>query len=607
MENIGTLRDFLGSAEEYTSKFASFTNESYDNTVESRNNTPSPYHMKFRKMHNYNFSLLKNNYHIALADKTKESSQPTLVKPKIKTCSLTDNKSSITTRPQTYTPDYSRVKSKVNSIRKQNEKNYSKPKASFYDKVRNEILLKKGQIILRTMNQTMRSDEKEVSINKPKSDAGFIRLAERMKRIKNEPKIFSQKKNSQDLSIVVQKSNYAKKKNAMISQTKWLKNHGSLDKQSFSPIAKQIMEMLDPLGYNEICVNEFISFLIEIGLPLPVKAIKYAIKLVLRIKDNKNKTLKEEHILALCRGDKRSCHILMIINQEIAKNFNKSIDDVTSVDQEGIICSWWKNFGCSEKKIVQCIFVYDFLVKMTMFAEACDARKFVLDVCKDGGFLDYTQFRSLFARALIKHLLNNINKKFTEEDWENPYFTYSYKLCQLKKQLILAGIKYPIPNISSEEGTLVLRAIESMEFFFNGPKKKVTYEEFKKIWLNDTGITLDTKNIERSDFTTFNSQKKLAVFYTNPEKISLFDDEFYREELQNTLRINAIKTEKKQLLDKVKKSNLGYLLYEKLARGAIFKSVYKRILKPINKDEVRCANQTVILDNFQKIINTIIE
>jgi hypothetical protein len=145
MENIGSLRDFLGSAEEYTSKLFALTNTSYVNTAESRNNTPSPCYMNFRKSYDSRFSPLKMSYHAAIIGKTIENPQPTPIESKIRNNSLTDNKSALTTRPQSCIPDYSRVKSRVkhiqiSSIRERDEKNNSKPKVSLRDKVRNEIL-----------------------------------------------------------------------------------------------------------------------------------------------------------------------------------------------------------------------------------------------------------------------------------------------------------------------------------------------------------------------------------------------------------------------------------------------------------------------------------
>ncbi|OMJ86497.1 hypothetical protein SteCoe_11991 [Stentor coeruleus] len=232
MENIGSLMDFLGPADEYTLRLLTLTNTSYVNTAESRNNTPSPCYINFRKSYDSRYSPIKTSYHGGIAGKTLDIPQPIEMKSKIRKNSLTDNKSSITTRPQSCIPDYSRVKSRISSIRERDEKNDSKPKVSLRDKVRNEILLKKDQIILRTMNKTLRSDEKAISVSKPESDAGFIRLAERMKNIKYEPKDFPQQKKPQNSSNVVQKSHYAKKKVAMISQAKWLKTHGNINKQN---------------------------------------------------------------------------------------------------------------------------------------------------------------------------------------------------------------------------------------------------------------------------------------------------------------------------------------------------------------------------------------
>ena len=58
-------------------------------------------------------------------------------------------------------------------------------------------------------------------------------------------------------------------------------------------------------------------------------------------------------------------------------------------------------------------------------------------------------------------------------------YSYAYKLCQLKRQMILAGIQYPIQNISIEEGEILIKAIKEFAKYKGEDEVKITYEDFK--------------------------------------------------------------------------------------------------------------------------------
>lgn len=450
------------------------------------------------------------------------------------------------------------------------------------------------------MNKALRSDEKQLSAYNHESDAGFIRLSEQIRNPKTSTKEPQKHIKTRAPSNAPQKSSDASIRNIMISQSKWLKSHGNDDNSSMS-IAKQIMLMLDSPNSNEIQAEDFVSFLIEIGLPVPIKGLIETLKSLLHVKNIKSKNIKEEHISALCRSDKKNSHILKIINQETAKSHNKSLNQITSAEQLEVISTWWKKLNESGSKIVSFGIVCDFLVQICMFADFSEARKFVAGTCKDGEFMDKYQFQMIFTKALIKHTLMNINKKFTYEDWNNPSLSYAYKLCQLKRQLILAGIKYPIPNISKEDGELVLKAVESMEKLTFGCVKKVNYEDFKAAWLKNTGLSLDTASPDRvTPLETIESQDELAVYHPkNKEscRIGEFDDED---------KSSSVKDENKILRENLKGNSIGFLLFGDVERRARAKEYTKnRSFRPVNKDELRWAKQTVLLDDFRKIINTI--
>lgn len=458
------------------------------------------------------------------------------------------------------------------------------------------------------MNKTTRKYEKQDPSNNKETETAFLRLAEHINNGSSPIKEPSKLIRIQGSSNVVQKSSFATIKNMKISQSKWLKSHCINFTQNSIPITKQIISMLDPHSFNEVPAEDFISFLIEIGTPVSIKSITHIIRSLLKAKDLKNKFIREDHVSILCKTDKLQDRILKIINQEIIKTNNKSLEDITSADQNLLIDSWWKDLDTTSSKIVSCNHICDFLVKTKMFSEYIDAKKYIGNICKSkGGFMDYSQFRMIFALVLIKYVLLNINKKFTEEDWNDPAVSYAFKLCQLKRKLILAGIKFPIPKISAEEGELVLKALENVGVANGEQKKKMSFDDFKEMWVKNTGICVENSYPEL-DFPlkTIESQPELAIFYAKSDK-NTTNDEASQDQTGSKQRKNPYEESSNLLRDKIQQSTLGFLLFGDIERRASKNQKPKDIKKITTEVEAKQIKQKTLYSDFQKVVNTITE
>ena len=97
--------------------------------------------------------------------------------------------------------------------------------------------------------------------------------------------------------------------------------------------------MLDPQDTGNIPFNIFFDFLIEIGVPLKPKIVKFTLAKLLKTENVCNKVIKEEHISNLCRGDNRSNQILNVLNRIISRTSNKSFEEVTSAEHKLLINS----------------------------------------------------------------------------------------------------------------------------------------------------------------------------------------------------------------------------------------------------------------------------
>lgn len=357
------------------------------------------------------------------------------------------------------------------------------------------------------MTASLRSDEKAVTNARPETDASFQRQVNKILNNNTTQEITPRPQIIQKTKGVIQKKSEAFLRSFKISQSQWLKKRGFMDPKESNTSSKEIFAMLDTNKVGEIPAEEFLDFLVEIGIPIDRSMAKKVILSTLKQKTIKNLFITQENVNSLCKSDKRSDLMLKVFQEKLGKNF-KTLDVVE------LIKKWWSELGV---KVLGINVICEFLVKYEIFPDFFEAKKYLAKVNQNENFMVFRQFLSIFAKIIVKHYLITINKKFTEEDWSDTGHSLAFKLCQLKKQLILAGIKYPVAQISYEEGLQALKAIENLDKF--KLKKKFNFDEFKLNWYNLTGFTLDNQVPAKQDNSKKKVERPLSVFYSceNPK------------------------------------------------------------------------------------------
>ena len=366
------------------------------------------------------------------------------------------------------------------------------------------------------MTSSLRTDEKAVTNTRQETDASFQRQVHNILNNTSPQNITPKPQILQKTKRVIQKKSEAFLQNLKISQSKWLKKRGFIDPKESNISSKEIFAMLDTNKVGEIPAEEFLDFLIEIGIPVDRNMAKEVILSTLKEKTIKNLLITQENVNSLCKSDKRSDLMLKVFQEKLGKNF-KTLDVVE------LIKKWWNELGV---KVLGINEICEFLVKNEIFPDFFEAKKYLTKVNRNENFMIFRQFLSIFAKMIVKHYLITINKKFSEEDWSDTGHSLAFKLSQLKKQLILAGIKYPVDKISYEEGLQALKAIENLDKF--KLKKKFNLDEFKLNWYNLTGFTLDNQIPSKQEKPNKKVEKPLSVFY------SCEDPEMYKETEQSS-------------------------------------------------------------------------
>lgn len=345
---------------------------------------------------------------------------------------------------------------------------------------------------MRTIKKATRNDEYKTSGRYLDSTNLFNRLSSRMASPELEMKPFKQKPNFGTGKIIHKRSKALSK---IIADTNinWLEKHGNIqDLASSSKISKIIFEMIDPDNKGEVSCLKFIDFLIEIGMPMDPKSLYQLVCKIKRSTTLESLKIYNDDISNLCRGDNKTNSMLSTIIEEVLgpnDNSWSSIESVNLLSLFEVLRKWWNECDDRKYNYVHCNKVCEIIVDKKVASDLNEAYKIVGNFAV-GSHLDFCKFQQIFGKALVKHALTTIQHKFSVEDWENPEFSYALKLSQLKRQLVFAGIYFPVPQISLNEGLATLQAIEKYAKFKKEPIVRMNYEEFCSAWFELTGESI---------------------------------------------------------------------------------------------------------------------
>ena len=393
-------------------------------------------------------------------------------------------------------------------------------------KVRNELMygicrMKFDFHVMRTIKKNMREDEYKTSNRYLDSTMLFNRLSYRMQNPEKDIRPFKRHTVS-GTGKIIHKSQDAVDKILGSTAQSWGEKHGNLlDTKASVQISKIIFEVLDHENKGFVRADAFCKFLIEIGLTLDCKNIEAILCKMRHCRSISSALVAYEDVVALCRGDYKSNALLSALNNTILlenklSRKQKPTNRVIVIDC--LLRKWWREMDINKYNQVHYSTVNKFLLEKEVAQDFNEANKMTQEVSIDG-YMDFMQFQSIFGRSMVSFLLMSLKDKFTSEDWENPNLSYAYKMSQLKRQFILAGIHYPVPNISLEEGIAMLDAVEKYSKLKDINLVKMSYDTFKKVWLelteNELGKTGMAPNSNLDEVKVEESRNNLNRKYLN--------------------------------------------------------------------------------------------
>lgn len=337
------------------------------------------------------------------------------------------------------------------------------------------------------MKKIMRTDEQNKESGEKAKNTLFGRLA---KRFENPGQQFKERevKNPVQTENLIQKMSVVKDKEIAADRKPWLKKRGFLGHNEDIDFAKTIFRLLQQNG--EVKSSALINLLATMGIPLPIFLIKQCLVCVFKPKNIDSYLISENSMMSLCKTDEFERNIMAVFVHSLVllgKNSINSIDNpisntnkviLSSHDIYALLKDWWHELDSMKAHQIHLNEVSEFLQKKSVVVDANEGRKFLAKFKFHGTFLDFNQFLLIFAKFIVKNSLRTLCFRLAEDYQSSDFFSNDYTLTLMRKKIVFAGIKYPVPEFSAEEGASAIsniKKITNCETFND-------FDEYLAIW-----------------------------------------------------------------------------------------------------------------------------
>lgn len=333
----------------------------------------------------------------------------------------------------------------------------------------------------------MRTDEQNKESGEKAKNTLFGRLA---KRFENPAQQFKEReiKNPVQTENLIQKMSVVKDKDIAADRKPWLKKRGLLGHNEDIDFAKTIFRLLQQNG--EVKSSALINLLATMGIPLPIFLIKQCLVFVFKPKNIDSYSVSENSMMSLCKTDEFERNIMSVFVHSLmlmGKNSINSIENplsntnkviLSSHDIHGLLKDWWSELDSMRAHQIHINEVSEFLQKKSIVVDANEGRKFLAKFRFHGTFLDFNQFLLIFAKFIVKNSLRTLCFRLAEDYQSSDFFSNDYTLTLMRKKIVFAGIKYPVPEFSAEEGASAISHIKKI----SNCQEFNDFDEYLAVW-----------------------------------------------------------------------------------------------------------------------------
>jgi hypothetical protein len=374
--------------------------------------------------------LKRQSFQIALEPAKQSTSYAVLNERKIpsKLVIKKTSKSLLNTRPQSQSPDYPKMHTRVTDIKVRSYRPKSQIKTpetvTLQEQVRNELLyilyrLKSKHYIIRSMKKMMRSDEEKTTSHQKNMFSRLVYLFNSFSVAQESGVKATPTEN------LVQKHSVVKAKDIVSRRDFWLKKRGYKANNQDYQTAKEVYSMLD--CSKAFKAKDFLEFLIKIGITFPFKTLNSTLLRTFKTNSLENYVITEPDIVNLCKDNNFNTNLLKKLLENTSKLIKNtemtSVEDVyttiSASDIESTLKFWWEELDTFKRNQIHLNQISEFLVIKEIVKDQTEARKYLLNLFRELAFIDYTQFLMIFSKTVIKWGLKVLCYKIKIGDYYN--------------------------------------------------------------------------------------------------------------------------------------------------------------------------------------------
>ncbi|CAG9331687.1 unnamed protein product [Blepharisma stoltei] len=433
--------------------------------------------------------------------------------------------------------------SKKTTVTKKVEEDATKPLEELENNVRSELQMRANHFLIRTMKREQALINQAGVVKQSTSDNLFYELAGHVMNIhKEETRAKTPDNNHYKPTLNNLSFESAQQKLAQSSIDFWLKKRGigKETKYDLNHFSTALFEQLDINGVGYLEGEAVLQSLLRLGIATDPTILRKTLGLSFRTNSLKTLKIHLHDFKTLFKSDGRTNSILTRMNElSLEERENKSrrtskternsdyeddssiisskgnkkeswfklfkigfgrqltgsdfgkkkLDSIVTINEhEDLIKKWWKEIDPNEKNQVTINEVALKLAELKFAPNRNESKRIIYGIIGIKSHVSNTQFHQIFAKSMLIGSLLNLSNRLFEEN-SNPSTANSLKISSYQRSLIMSGIRCPNSDISIEEGSNTIKAVEKYQIQAEGQIIKVDPDELRSKMLKLAGIS----------------------------------------------------------------------------------------------------------------------
>lgn len=294
----------------------------------------------------------------------------------------------------------------------------------------------------------------------------------------------------------------AKEKLQNDNMNAWLrqKKVGKNESVNLYQFVIEFFNELDTDKCGKLKGEKLLESLVYLGIASDPSAIRRTLCLIYKCKNLKNLKINSKHFIGLFKNDWKTDKLLKCLNEkcqkvkvgqksklfgESASGFNRTNTsqfrgNINGKEQEQMVTinehieligNWWKFLDKNSTNQVKSIEVIQLFISESLAADKNEAKTLINPQGAVKPSMVFDDFQQVFAKSMLKGALLNLSKRMAVGEYSNKELSPGFRLQSYQRALILSGVNCPNSEITEEEGSKTISAIEKYNSAQSKPEK----------------------------------------------------------------------------------------------------------------------------------------